>query len=344
MRVLQVAYPFAPVGPSAVGGAEQVLSAIDAGLLERGHRSCVIACEGSQACGELFTVPLEAVSDDAARERAWASLREAIARLTARRPFDVVHLHGIDFHRYLPPAGPSLVTLHLPLAWYPPKAWRRRPGLVFNCVSAGQQRDATGPARMLPPIPNGVPVEALQARHAKRGYALMLGRICPEKGIHLGLDAARRAGVSCVVAGRVYPYPAHEAYFRDAVVPRLRGRARFIGPLGFVRKRRLLTAARCVLIPSIAPETASLVAMEAAACGTPAIAFASGALPETIEHGRTGFIVRDVEEMAEAIRRAEAIDPQTCRAIARARFSGDAMVERYISVYRMLASSHEAAA
>src|ERR1700760_3969171 len=43
MLVLEVAYPFAPVGPDAVGGAEQILTALDAGLIRAGNRSVVIA-------------------------------------------------------------------------------------------------------------------------------------------------------------------------------------------------------------------------------------------------------------------------------------------------------------
>ena len=92
-----------------------------------------------------------------------------------------------------------------------------------------------------------------------------------------------------------------------------------------------------MLIPSLAPETASLVAMEAAACGTPVVAFASGALRDTVEHGVTGFIVRDVEGMAQAIAHADRIDPETCHAIARRRFSVETMTARYLAAYRDLA-------
>ena len=102
---------------------------------------------------------------------------------------------------------------------------------------------------------------------------MALGRICPEKGYHIALDAAARAGVPMVLAGEVFRYPAHEQYFRDEIAPRLDASRRFIGPVGLHRKRRLLSEARCLLAPSLAPETSSLVAMEALACGTPVIAF-----------------------------------------------------------------------
>lgn len=122
------------------------------------------------------------------------------------------------------------------------------------------------------------------------------------------------------------------------IVPRLDGRRRFLGPVPFARKRRLLSAARCLLVPSLAPETSSLVAMEALACGTPVIAFASGALPDVVEDGVTGFIVRDEREMARAIHHAERIDPETCRTAARERFSIHRTAARYLALYGRLAS------
>jgi glycosyltransferase involved in cell wall biosynthesis len=91
-------------------------------------------------------------------------------------------------------------------------------------------------------------------------------------------------------------------------------------------------------VPSTAPETSSLVAREALACGTPVVAFPNGALRETVDEGRTGFLVSDADGMAEAIRRAPAIDPQECRRVARERFSLDAMTERYFAVYERLAA------
>jgi glycosyltransferase involved in cell wall biosynthesis len=348
--ILTVAYPFAPVGPDAVGGAEQVAWALDQAITAAGHRALLVAAEGSVSTGRLLAIPATADLSPDGRAAVHAAVRRRIAE--AATEADLIHLHGIDFPAYLPPASPpddpsgspsgsrpgsppALVTLHLPPAWYPPAALTPdRPHTGFVAVSRSQLAACPAGTHL---VPNGVPVAALgAARHARRGFALMLGRICPEKGQHLALEAAHAAGVPLLLGGAVFAYPAHQAYFADHVQPRLDARRRWLGPLGFARKRRLLAAARCLLVPSLAAETSSLVAMEAAACGTPVIAFPAGALPEVVEHGRTGFLVPDVPAMAAAIPRAAMLDPATCRRVAAERFGLRRMTDAYLALYRRL--------
>jgi glycosyltransferase involved in cell wall biosynthesis len=339
LTILNVAYPFARVGRDAVGGAEQVLSEIDRGLVEAGHRSIVIAAAGSATAGILVSVPFDdGPIDEARRQTAWQRHRDAIVSALRRWPVDLVHLHGVDFDRYLPPAGtPTLITLHLPPGWYWPRSLAmRRPGLWLHGVSQAQHATLPSHPALLTPIGNGVPVEALQARHAKRRFALLLARICPEKGIHLALEAAHRAKMPLLIAGQVFAYPEHQRYFAEKVAPLLDRERRLIGPVGFARKRRLLNAAQCLLVPSLAPETSSLVAMEALACGTPVVAMNTGALPEVLEHGRTGILVASGEEMAEAMQRAPQLDPALCRETAQRRFSRNAMVAHYLARYAAL--------
>jgi glycosyltransferase involved in cell wall biosynthesis len=339
LTVLNVAYPLAPVSADAVGGAEQILAALDNALVEAGHRSIVIACEGSRVAGQLLATPVETgILDDAVKARAQTRHREAIAAALRRFPIDVVHLHGIDFPAYVPDGIPVLVSLHLPLDWYPAAMLRpARDDLWLVPVSAAQAATAPAGARLQRPIPNGVESGPFDAPHARRRFALLLSRIAPEKGVHLALDAARRAELPLLIGGQVYPYREHVDYFEREVAPRLDAERRFLGPLDLARKRRFLGAARCLVIPSLAAETSSLVAMEALAAGTPVVAFPNGALPSVIDDGRTGFLVHDVAEMAEAMRRTAELDRETCRQVARERFSADRMIAGYFDAYRRLA-------
>jgi len=345
LTVLSVAYPFASVGPDTVGGAEQVLGQLDTALVAAGHRSIVVAGAGSRTAGLLVaTEPPAGTISEAQRRQTWAEHRANLMRALASHHIDLVHMHGVDFHEYLPPPGkvPILVTLHLPPRWYPPGVFDiTRGDLHLHCVSWSQHRACPPSPALLPPIENGVPVDALACAVRKRRFALTLGRVCPEKNMHVAIDAGHRAGIAVILAGQVFPYEAHERYFREQIAPRLDRRRRFIGALSFARKRRLLTAARCLLLPTVAPETSSLVAMEALACGTPVIAFPSGAIPEIVEHGVTGFLVRDAAEMAEAIRACDAIDPERCRAVARERFALPDMIGKYFDVYDQLAGRGE---
>jgi glycosyltransferase involved in cell wall biosynthesis len=342
LTVLSVGYSLAPVGPDAVGGAEQILSALDRALVAAGHRSIVVAPEGSQVAGTLVaSAPVPAQITDRARASMRERHRRAIARALARWPVDIIHMHGVDFADYLPDAdAPTLITLHLPESFYPSGAVSaQRPLIWFNCVSASQQRTFPALPNMLQPIPNGVPVELFEARHARRDFVLTMGRICPEKGFHLAIDAAEFAGMPLLIAGQVFPYEAHQRYFVEQIRPRLGPRARFLGSIGFARKRRLLSAARCLLVPSLVAETSSLVAIEALACGTPVVAFPAGALAEIVEPGITGFLVEDARDMAEAIHAAARLDRARCREAARRRFSLDRMVEAYLAAYRRLSTS-----
>lgn len=340
--ILNIAYPFAPVRSDTAGGAEQVLSMLDSSLVEAGHTSIVVASEDSLVRGCLVPTPrFRGVIDEETCRYAHRHYREAIEEALCRWKIDLIHMHGIDFEGYIPKEGvPVLVTLHLPLAWYSEKALlTEREGTYFNCVSATQRRTFPNGLKLLPDIENGVPLDLLSSKISKRRFALCLGRICPEKGFHIAFDAAKKAGYPLLLAGTVFRYETHENYFAVELLPRLDGKAyRFLGPVGLKRKRRLLSAARCLLVPSLAPETSSLVAMEALACGTPVVAFRSGALSEIVEDGRTGFLVRDEYEMAEAIKAASSLDADVCRKTAEERFSADAMTARYLSVYGNIVS------
>lgn len=349
LTVLSVGFPFAAVGPHAVGGAEEILTDLDEALTAAGHRSVVVACEGSRTAGELvsFPVPREETVTEAVRRDVQRRCQAAIDRALEAHSVDLVHLHGMDFDAYrVPEEIPVLVTLHLPLAWYGQEAlarWRGR--AVFACVSESQRRTwppgAAVPGEVVV-VENGVAIPERWNQGEREPFAVVLGRICPEKNQHEALDAGTMAGVAVWIGGHTFPYREHQEYFSDKIAPRLQSNGagpqhRFLDSVPPHDKRELLSRARCLLHPTRAPETSSLVAMEAMAAGTPVIAYRSGALEDIVEHGVTGFLVDNVREMAEAIGKVGQISPSACRSSAERRFSRERMVGAYLNLYGQMA-------
>jgi glycosyltransferase involved in cell wall biosynthesis len=342
LTVVSLAYPFIPIGCDTVGGTEQVVAALDDALVRRGHRSIVIASEGSRVAGTLVATPPAPVSGEITQamwDAAYATHRETLRTVLRSMDVDVLHLHGVDFHTYLKDGDPAtLATLHLPPHNYPQNVWHTRGSLsLVNCVSAYSRRQYPSYAPM-GVITCGVNLERYRPGSTKEDFVLALGRISPEKGFHLAIDAAQQAGIRLLLAGRVPPFPEAQRYFEDEIQPRLDADRRFVGEVALAERVELLARAQCVIVPSLVAETGPLVAMEALACGTPVVGFPVGALPDNVEHGRTGFIVRSVDEMARRIRYASWLDPRECRRAAEKRFSSERMANDYFELYHALAA------
>ncbi len=347
-RILFIAYPLLTVSQESAGGAEQVLWTLEREMARRGAETTVAASAGSRVAGELFPTgePCREPDGLERREREHCDRIVAFVRRRARegRPFDLIHDQSGGFWPRAAEVGPPvLATLHLPRAFYPPEHFENIPAdVTFNCVSFSQARSFAGPNGLPGVVANGILLEQWQASgcedYGQRRGLLWLGRICEEKAPHLALDIAARAGRPVTLAGHVYPFSYHQNYFDREVAPRLREmpNAAFISLPSFDRKRQLLREAGAVLITSLADETSSLVAMEAAVSGTPVIAFARGALPEIVREGVTGFLAEGVEDAARALDRIAEIDPAVCVIHARDHFCSTAMAGAYARLYAAL--------
>lgn len=333
MRLMLVAYPLLPVSEASAGGAEQVLWTLERELASRGWETVVAACEGSQVSGRLLNTGRAAQEMDAFAEREREHTGR-ILRQCAREQFAMILDHSGHFFKHAAKTTvPVLAALHLPRVLYAADAFDNLAENVWlQCVSGAQQRDFSDLSRTVGVLRNGIAVERFSMGGRRSDFLLWLGRVCPEKAPHLAIAAAKRARMKIVVAGQVYPFSDHDAYWEREVKPLIDGDSvQWVLLPSFEEKSRLLREARAVLVSSLVAETTSLVALEAMASGTPVIAFDRGALSEVVPK-QAGFVVKDVEEMAFACRRLSTIRSGDCREWVVKNFSAAAMADSYEAV------------
>jgi glycosyltransferase involved in cell wall biosynthesis len=356
IRILYVAYPLLPVSDESAGGAEQILWTLEREMARSGALTMVAASAGSRVSGELFSTGDPCTQPDD-YERRRVEHEDRVVDFVRRRehegkPFDLVHDQSGSFWRRAAEIdAPVLATLHLPRSFYPAGSFDEIPENVsFNCVSASQARSFADLKALIGVAPNGIARDLFAGddgadmQRGDRKGLLWLGRICEEKAPHLALEIAACAGLPITIAGQVYPFSYHQQYFEREVGPRLREmpNAEFVSAPAAKLKRRLLREARALLITSLADETSSLVAMEAAASGTSVVAFRRGALPEVVKDGVTGFLVEDVSQAGLALQEVSAIEPKVCVQYAQQNFSAGKMAERYSALYEQLTLAERA--
>jgi glycosyltransferase involved in cell wall biosynthesis len=338
LTILSVASPCATVSRDSGAAAEQTIWQLDQAIRSAGHRTLVLAAEGSSIAGQL--IPTAGGSTDLlprSRSQAQARHRQAIDKALREHSVDLVHMHGVDFDTYLPGARvPVLVTLHCPLHRYARTALAPRRARTWLVPVSAQQRRKLRADRVLDPIEPGVMLSAFAGSYDKRGFALMLGRLSPDKGVHLALDAADAAGVRLTLAGDCPLGAEHKRYFDDEIKPRLDTARRWIGPVSLAVKRRLLGEAHCLMVCSEDRETSPLAAREALAAGTPVVGFAGTAMQLIVESGRTGILVARPQDLGDAIARAAQMDAQVCRRAAWVKYDSRAMCRDYLRLYASL--------
>jgi glycosyltransferase involved in cell wall biosynthesis len=192
-------------------------------------------------------------------------------------------------------------------------------------------------------IHHGIDAEAFPFGDGAGGHTAFLGRMSPDKGAHRAIRVAREAGVPLLLAAKMRE-PAEHEYFETRVRPLLGGDIEYIGELGPADKKTLLAGAIALLNPIRWGEPFGLVMIESLACGTPVLAFPSGAAPEIIEHGRTGFLCGDEQEMANAVSKVLDLSRRDCRAAVEGYFSTARMAAEHAAFYAAVVDGDIAAA
>ena len=342
MKILQLAPPWEAVPPPAYGGTEAVVHLLTEGLVSTGHDVTLVACGESETDARHVAVhpaPLRS-DEDIEDRRPYELVHVAEALKEAGEGYDVIHNHAGDVAVALSGLvdAPMVTTLHglIPPDWQ--EAWKRYTG-YYTTVSENLHRCLMEQAQgtYLGHVYNAIDVESYPFSGEKEDQVLFLSRICEDKAPHLAIEAAQRAGVGIVVAGKVDPNPEDEKYFAEVVQPLLDAPdVTWFGEADAAQKRELFRQARAVLFPIQWEEPFGLVPVEAMACGTPTIAFRRGAMPEVIEDGVSGLLVDDLEGMVHALERVDEISPSACRRYAAERFDAPVMVRGYEDVYLRL--------
>jgi glycosyltransferase involved in cell wall biosynthesis len=262
-------------------------------------------------------------------------LSEVLAR---KDQFDIIHFHTdmLHFTLFEDMAARTVTTLHgrLDLKDLPPvyRRWSK-----FPLVSISDAQRVHLPfANWVSTVYHGMDADLSWFRAKPQGYLAFLGRMSPEKGPDRAIAIAKRLGMPLKMAAKVDTND--RAYFQEHIVPLLdHPLIEFIGEIGDAEKPEFLGNAAALLFPIDWPEPFGLVMIEAMACGTPVIAYRCGSVPEVIDHGLTGFIVRNEAEAVAAVNKVHTLDRAAVRATFDRRFTARRMAEDYLDVYATLA-------
>jgi glycosyltransferase involved in cell wall biosynthesis len=334
MSIAMVAPPWFSVPPRGYGGVENVCADLVNGLVERGHTVTLIGA-GASGTPARFV----ATYDDPPSSRLGEPLPEvlhaaAAARALADLDADLVHDHTL--------AGPLLargrevptvVTMHGPVAGEAGEYYRQLGASIDLVAISAAQRRAAPDLPWVGTVHNALDVETFPFRADKDDVLLFLGRLHPDKAVHLAIDAARAAGLPIVVAGKCTE-PVELEYLRTHVQPRLGPDVTLLGPVDATEKRALLARAAGLLFPIVWDEPFGLVMIEAMACGTPVVALRRGSVPEVVVDGVTGMVCDTPDQLPDAIHAARGLDALACREHVRDVFDVATMVQRYEAVYR----------
>jgi len=346
LRVAVLSPVWFPVPPSGYGGIEWVVSLLADGLVEAGHDVTLYASGDSRTQAKLAYVYEQAPSQWIGRSH-W-ELHHAFGCYTNADDFDVISDHtgvtGLVLSGLVD--TPVVHTVHGPLVGDAGEIYEHAaalvPSLKLISLSINQRRPKPG----LPWIancPNALELSAYPCKPHTGKYLLFLGRMSRDKGCHRAIAVAMERELPLKIAGKMQE-PREQEYFEEFVEPHLGVHGiEYLGEVSHGAKVELLQDARATLFPIDWEEPFGLVMIESMACGTPVIATNRGAVPEVIEHGRSGIIVDSYRDMPAALEAADALDPLECRRYVEERFSPERMVQDYVRAYREATLAAEAA-
>lgn len=343
MRIALLAHVRHPIAPPFMGGMESHTWHLARGLTARGHDVTLFASGDSDAAGELWPVLPQSYHGDylpgEPELNAWLDARFAKAAETLLGGgFDVIHNNSL--HRYPPRLArqhrlPCVTSLHIP----PFEALHRAvlgsaaPWSRFTVTSARQIESWWGDAP--PPeaavVHNGIDTDLWPFGPAGDGSAVWAGRITPNKGAHLAVRAAARAGMPLTLFGAV----ENRGYFNAEIAPFLQGDIRYGGHLSGPELAREFGRASVLMFTPLWDEPFGLTAIEAMCCGLPVAAIDMGAAREVIGPAGRFAEAPEPQALADAAQAALSIPRRAAHDRVLEYFALDRMIAGYERQYAL---------
>lgn len=350
MKIAQIVSLTESVPPKGKNGLEFLVSWLTEELVKRGHDVTLFAPADSKTKAKLISICPKALSRDPKNLIPLNSydFRNAIYAMNMADQFDLIHTHSTasTYFRQLCKT-PIVHTHHHPTTKQKKQQYNdpfyhkyikkledfKKNGCdVF--VSNSQKKASYSVCKKKVTIHNGIPIDNFKFNQNPKDYFAFFGFINKDKGAHIAVQAARKAGVKLLIAGI---YEKEEDFFDKEIKPYLNNKIKYIGPItNYKDKSEFLSNARGILIPIQWEEPFGLVMPESMACGTPPIAFRRGAVPEIIQDKKNGFIVDNIKEMVSAIKNIDKIKRENCRKRVEKYFTVEKMVDKYEEVYRKI--------
>lgn len=335
LRIGLIAPPWVAVPPPEYGGTELVVDLLARGMSAAGH-DVVVWTTGDATCPvECRSVLGAAVGTDGGADVEVHHVSEGYAAMADR---EVIHDHTFLGPLWAAAQGvrpPLVATVHGPFTAGSRSLYRTVGSDVAVVAISHHQRRSAPEVPVRAVVHHGIDLPVPAPSGPAGGYLVFLGRMAPEKGVHVAARIARASGRRLLIAAKMWE-PAEQDYFEREVRPLLGGDVEYVGQVSGRAKAELLAGADALLNPIRWPEPFGLVMVEALAHGTPVVGSPAGAAPEIVDHGTTGFLCATEAGLVQALGRLGEIDRDACRRAVRDRFSADRMVSDHVRLYREL--------
>ena len=360
MKIAHIAPPWIAIPPKNYGGTEIVLYNLIEEQVAQGHDVTLLAPGDARTSAKHISFFPHALIDAGVpwqgHLKAYYHLHKAVEYIKDHN-FDIVHTHlSSSADMYLFPltaqlTTPHIMTLHSHFPFDHVQSWTGDAddfymqwisSVPMIVISEHARAERIFPLHVVGVVHHGLPMARFQPTvKLPERFFVWLGRFVPEKGPHLAISAAKKAGVPLVLAGTIDQHVQESVdYFEHMIKPHIDNQQiKYIGPVDMEQKIDLLSRARGLLNPIQWEEPFGMVMIEAMAVGCPVIAFARGAAPEIVAHRRSGFLVQDVNEMAHSISTIDELDRMAVHAHVKQHFTSHAMAEKYTKVYEMIIAS-----